>query len=352
MSRPIYPFLTTDLPGVGGVLKRDPHDFTVDEIPAYEPSGDGEHLFLWIEKRDASTQAVVRRLAEELGCSQTAIGTAGQKDRRGVARQYFSVPAHCEDRIARIDVAGVSLLRSARHGNKLRAGHLHGNRFSILLRDVIEDALPAAERIAERIRTNGFPNYYGEQRFGTAGDNASLGFDLLAGRRTERDLPRARRRFLLRMALSAAQSEMFNRVLAERLDDGMFLQVCEGDVMQVVESGGLFVVEDAEAEQVRFDAGETAVTGPMFGPKMKSPASDVAERERSVLEQFETAADGFTRFPKLTRGARRPFGIQPQALTVHAEQDGLRFEFTLPSGSYATTLLREFQKHADGRAPG
>ncbi len=196
------PYLTADLPGVSGRLKETPEDFLVEEIPAYEPSGEGEHLFLWIEKRDVAADQLVRHLARSLEVSRDDIGVAGLKDKRGVTRQFVSVPARAADRLEAANAEEVHVLSATRHTNKLRTGHLKGNRFSILLRtDSAPESLDAAQHIVERLKQLGVPNYYGEQRFGTGGETAVLGFDLLRGSKTVRDIPSAKRKFLLRLAL-------------------------------------------------------------------------------------------------------------------------------------------------------
>ena len=342
-SNPL-PYLTPDVPGIGGMLKHVPEDFDVEEIPAYEPSGSGEHLFLWIEKRDVSAEQLTRHLSRALGVPPGEIGSAGLKDRRAVTRQYVSVPARLESSIAAVETGSIRVLRSARHGNKLRTGHLKGNRFSILVRNVGPDAVTRAAAIAERIRALGFPNYFGEQRFGREGDTRALGFDLLRGVKASRDLRGGNERFLLRLALSAVQSQLFNEALAERLADGLLHGVLVGDVMEVVASGGKFVVDDARAEQMRFDRREVVTTGPLFGPKMKLPAGEPAEREARLLERHGLGSADFLRFRKLTSGTRRPYVIWPEELRVNREPDGLRFRFSLAAGVYATTLLREFQR--------
>jgi tRNA pseudouridine13 synthase len=341
--RPL-PYLTDELPGVGGTLKVAPEDFEVEEIPAYEPSGAGEHLFLWIEKRDVSAEQLTQHVAHRLGIAGGDVGVAGLKDRRAVTRQFVSVPARCEAAVANIDTDAIRVLRAERHGNKLRTGHLRGNLFSILIRDVTENAGARAEIIARKVTELGFPNYFGTQRFGEGGETARLGFELLKGRMRPRDLPAARRRFLLRLALSAAQSWLFNRALADRLADGLLHQVLVGDVMCVVASGGCFIAENIETEQRRLNAGETVVSGPIFGPKMKQPADIVAEREATILRAFDLQPADFLRHRKLTLGTRRPYVIHPGNLTVETATTGLGLRFTLPSGAYATELLREFQK--------
>lgn len=338
------PYLTGDLSGIGGTLKSTPEDFIVEEIPAYEPSGSGEHLFLWVEKREVSAEQLTKHLSCNLNIPRSDIGMAGMKDRQAVSRQYVSVPVFCERDLEKLPSDRIRILRFTRHGNKLKTGHLKGNRFSILLRDVPADALPKAQKIAERLQAAGFPNYFGDQRFGRDGETLELGLKLLRGERKERQIPRARRKFLVRLALSAVQSELFNQVLAKRLRDRLIDRVLSGDVMQVTQTGGLFVVEDQPTEEARFFAGETVTTGPLFGPKMREPEGEVLLREEAVLQNARLSREHFRKFPKLTPGARRAFLVRPESLEIRQEAEGLRMEFTLPSGVYATMLLREFQK--------
>ncbi len=340
------PYLTADFPGIGGVLKQNPEDFIVEEIPVYQPCGEGEHLFLWVEKRGVAAEQLSRHIAQTLNLKPMDVGVAGLKDRHAITRQFVSVPAvACADP-AVLETESIRVLRSERHTNKLKTGHQRGNRFEIVLRETHEDAAELAAPIAERVSAVGFPNYYGEQRFGRDGDNLALGLQLLRGEKSSNDIPRSRRKFLLRFALSTVQSELFNQTLANRLTDGLMTQVMLGDVMQVVASGGVFAVEDVETEQTRFEQGETVITGPMFGPKMRKSAGVPAEREANVLRDSNLSEADFLRFKKLTPGTRRPFLIRPDDLQVEpvADGSGLRFRFSLPSGVYATTLLREFQK--------
>lgn len=341
------PTLTSDLPGIGGVIKARLDDFEVEEVPAYQPSGEGEFLFLWIEKQGLSAEQLTSHLAKFLWIAHQDVGMAGMKDRHAVTRQFVSVPARCEPQLPSIQHDGIRVLSATRHRNKLRTGHLRGNRFSILVRDCEPDAADCATAIADRIRITGIANYFGDQRFGRDGETLQLGFELLRGSKSPADIARARRKFLLRLALSAVQSQLFNLILAERITDGLIDRVLVGDVMQVVASGGPFVVEDAAREQTRFDVREIVTTGPLFGPKMKQPLGDVATRESRVLEHFQLEATAFTRYANLTSGTRRPLLIWPDDLQVEPERAGIRLRFTLPSGCYATVLLNEFQKSKD-----
>ncbi len=338
------PYLTAELPGIGGTLKRQPDDFVVEEIPAYEPSGAGEHLFLWVEKEDVSGEELLGHVARRVGISTRDIGMAGMKDRRAITRQWISVPARYEPSISEVASDRVRVLRAVRHANKLRTGHLRGNRFSILVRDVAVDAADRSAQIGKLINHGGFPNYFGAQRFGREHETLQLGLDLLRGQVAPQSIPASRRRFLLRMSLSAAQSALFNAVLAARLSQGSLFTMLLGDVMQVVASGGLFVVEDPTAEQQRFDRREIVVTGPICGPKMRAPQGRPAAFEQAVLADWNLSVADLSRFPKLTSGTRRPLIARASNLTIRGEEAGLRINFDLASGCYATSLLREFMK--------
>jgi tRNA pseudouridine13 synthase len=340
MSDPLTsPLLTADLPGIGGRIKVEVDDFEVEEIPAYEPAGDGDHLFLWIEKRDMGAEFFTRQIAKRLGIGPGDVGTAGLKDRRAVTRQWVSLPGGVEPRLGELEGDGVRVLRVSRHGNKLRPGHLRGNRFRILIRDVAANAVKLAAPILDRIRRDGLPNFYGPQRFGRDGETAKLGLDLLHGGRGG-----IRNPFLRKLALSAAQSVLFNDCLAHRINDGLLRTVLAGDVMAKWPAGGMFVATDVPAEQARFDTRETVHAGPMFGRKTFAAADIAAEREAAVLRDAELTVESFAGFGKLLMGTRRHNLVYVDDLVAEQEPDGLRLTFTLPAGSYATVLLREVMK--------
>lgn len=345
----VLPYLTADLPGIGGTLKSTAEDFIVEEIPVYAPSGEGDHLFLWVEKRNVSAQFLVQTLAQQLQINPRDVGAAGMKDRYAVTRQWVSVPAECEPLISEFAFDDITILEAQRHERKLKTGHLKGNRFSILIRNPCEEAFPKAKVIQEKMEQDGFPNYYGTQRMGRENETMLMGLKLLKDERVPGKY--FRNKSLKRLALSAAQSSMFNRVLSDRVSDQLLHTVLLGDVMQVRESGGIFVVEDSQREQERFSLRETVITGPIMGPKMKQPTDKVLEREQKILDEFSLELSYFSRYKKLTSGARRPFLIWPDQLKIEQTEDGILFQFTLPSGVYATMLLREFMKHENPVLP-
>lgn len=331
------PLLTADLPGVGGRIKAAAEDFEVEEIPAYQPSGSGDFLYLWVEKRDMSAEYFTRQVARRLEVPASEIGAAGLKDRQAVTRQMVSVPVRAEAMLPRLDGDGIRVLQVSKHTNKLRPGHLHGNRFRVLVRD----ASPAADvaPILARLLAHGLPNFYGPQRFGHDNGTYHSGMELLRGARPGRLNP-----FQKKLTLSAAQSGMFNFYLARRLEDQLLRRVLRGDVMCKLPAGGMFTAEDVEREQGRFDAREIVTAGPIFGKKTFVAREDAAGREADVLQAFGLAADAFAGFGKLVQGTRRHNLIYLDDLTVERLSEGLRLSFTLPAGSYATVLLREIMK--------
>lgn len=343
---------TRDLPGTGGLFKAAPEDFIVDELPAYAPSGAGAHTFVRIEKRGLTTAEAVARLCRALGVAPKDAGTAGQKDRQALTRQWISLPDVDPARALATAVEGVRVLEAARHGHKLRTGHLAGNRFTLTLRGVGDDALGRAQAILARLVAHGMPNYFGAQRFGARGDNAARGKALLA----PPSLGAARRPRLSgterRLLVSAYQAELFNRYLDARIDDGLLATALGGDVLKKTDTGGLFTVDDTEparAEaQARLDARAVVVTGPLYGHKMMAPppGTPARAREDALLAAEGLDAAAFAALGKLAEGTRRPLVAPVGAATVRPgpEPATLVLELTLPPGTYATVLLSEVTK--------
>lgn len=333
------PYLTSALPGIGGVLRTVPEDFIVDEIGAYSPAGTGDHVFVRIEKRGLTTAQAVQRIARALGVGERDVGVAGMKDRHAVTRQWLSLPPPVTpEQATALALDDVRVLEAARHGHKLRTGHVRANRFVLRVRGVAADAEARAKAILEVLaRPPGAPNFYGEQRFGREGDNAARGRELLAGGKPPRD------RKLARLLVSALQSELFNAWLTARMNDGLYARVLAGDVMHKL-GGGMFTCEDAATDEARLAAGELVVTGPMFGDKMRAAAGDAAAREDAILAAAGLGRDSFASVRAIAEGTRRDASIQVGEPSVTAEGETLEVAFTLPGGAYATTVMREVMK--------
>jgi tRNA pseudouridine13 synthase len=319
-----------------------PETFLVEELPAYLPSGEGEHTFLWIEKRGLTTIDAVRKLARLLGVDARDVGTAGLKDRNAITRQWVSVPRVEPERAAVIAEPDLVVLEAKRHGNKLRTGHLRGNRFELVVTMAAEEEAGVRARFASLAAT-GLPNRFGEQRFGARGDNAAAGLAILRGERRERDHK------LRKLLLSAAQSAVFNRVLELRAPDGLST-VRTGDVLQKVGSGGLFITDDPAIDQPRVDAGEIVPTGPLPGGReMEPPPGTVARAlEDEALAAIGATREDFERAGRDLPGARRPLlvpltlgepAVQPEPERAGPDDVALRLRFTLQAGSYATVIV-------------
>ena len=329
------PFLTARVPGCGGAFKATPEDFVVEELPAYQPSGEGEHLFVWLEKRGRSTQEVAKALARHCGVEERLVSWAGLKDRQALTRQYLCLPAKAgEPAIGSFAHPGVTVLRWARHRNKLKTGHLQGNRFELWLRGVSD--VGALEATIGELKARGVPNY-GEQRFGVTGANAERGKALLLAGGRHRD------RFERKLLLSAYQSALFNRVLAQRLDRGSFDRALAGDVLKKHETGGQFLCEAPEVDQPRVERFEVSPTGPMFGPEMTCPQGEAWALEAEVLAADGVTLETFAAGGDETRGTRRLLRI-PLEVEHAASTDGVKLDLVLPAGSYATVVLRELLK--------
>jgi len=398
------PLLTADLPGTGGVIKRHDEDFLVEEMPLYEASGEGTHVYFTIEKRGLTTPAAIQRIARALGKEPRDVGYAGLKDAHGLTRQRLSVEHVDPARIESLSLDCIAVLKVERHTNKIKLGHLAGNRFEIKIRDTRQGALQTAGEIVDSLRSSGMPNYFGPQRFGMRGDNAEVGRAVLrddydeaialilgrpqsydrkdihsarelfdAGRFEEssqawarifadpgriaramfksggeaRQAWRAVDRAMRRLYLSAVQSELFNRVLGQRIASLATLET--GDLAHIHRNGACFLVEDAAVEQPRCDAFEISPSGPLFGRKMRKPQGHPAETEMGVLKDsgLTEAQFGDGRVAKFD-GQRRPLRVPLTDASVGEGGDKrgpyLRLAFALPPGAYATCVTREVCK--------
>lgn len=334
---------------VGGDMGTRNEDFEVTEIPAYLPCGEGEHVYLWIEKCGKTTLDVQKLLEKAYGVREADVGYAGKKDIHAVTRQWFSVrtlqpPEQALDVIQA--VPGVRVLQRTRHKNKLRMGHLKGNRFGVNLYGVTADD-DTLRMSCDRLMKEGFINYFGRQRFGYEGGNIAQGLQMLRGGRARLQQKK--------MYISALQSAVFNLYAARRFSLLGF-NVVAGDVMQKRDAG-CFVCEDPFVDGERARQGEVVVTGPLPGRKVKLGngytlaleqrcARDLGLDWPQAAETSDTASHegGMTleSVKNLAEGDRRPLWIRPAQVSfarLH-EDNALHLEFDLPSGCYATVLLR------------
>ena len=336
------PLWTEDLPAVGGAIGPELEDFVVDELPAYEPSGAGDHWYVRLEKRGMNTRDAALAVARFTRIPERDIGYAGMKDRHGVTTQWLSVPARAPAPETWTLPEGVKLVGVSRHNNKLRTGHLRGNRFKIGLVNTEPDGAARARALFGRLVERGHVNYFGSQRFGRDGRNVADAVAWLTGRTP---LPRGRERFLSKLYTSALQSEIFNRYATRRVTAGLE-RLLAGEVVRLQGAGASFVVEDVEREMPRYGARDLCLTGPMPGPKMRAGKADAAQLEADVLAELELTGDALSELGRHAPGTRRDLLARPEAWAVNEDPAAkrLRLEFDLPSGSYATVLVRELTR--------
>jgi len=392
-------YLTQDLPGIGGRIKETASDFIVEEIPLYAPNGEGAHTFFEIRKSGISTFEAVKQIARALGVRPSEISYAGLKDAQAVACQVLSVEGVPPARLEAVALPDIQVTWARRHRQKLKIGHLRGNRFTIRIRGVDESSLPACRAILDILCRRGVPNYYGPQRFGMRGNSAFLGRAILrrdaeafvrafvgearpgessrvyearsrfdAGdwegacglfpgsmvdernalqaliqtggdfRRACATVPKRLRVFLL----AAYQSELFNRVLDVRLQ--ALDRVLAGDLAMKHPGHSIFRVEDEATEQPRAGRFEISPTGPVFGFRMMRPTGWPGELEAAILDEESLDLEAFRIGDGIRlRGERRSLRFQAHDLEAWYE-DGVMLRFWLPPGCYATALLTEVMK--------
>ena len=335
-----FPYIYEQFEPISGKIKCRSDDFVVDEVLAYEPSGEGEHLFVRMEKHDIAMEDFFKLLRTVLDVPQTEVGYAGLKDKVAVTRQTFSLPASCEARLPLLEEHDVKILDVSRHTNRLKVGHLRGNRFDILLKGVPEEQRELAVTVGHHVANKGMVNIYGNQRFGRGFESVRVGWDVMAGNMRIQSMSRMKRRFVV----SALQSFLFNSYCLYRYRKGLLHTVLTGDIMKKCESGGMFTVEDSKADQLRLDDGEITVTGPMYWKKLMTPRGLSYELEMEHLAGYGMTLDSFAKFHSLAQGARRPTMIFAKDLEASVEERGVRFRFFLPKGCYATVFLREVCK--------
>jgi tRNA pseudouridine13 synthase len=353
MSGDVAPARAHGVPVLSATLRACPEDFVVEEIDAFAASGTGEHALLTVEKRGINTVFAARRIARWAGVPEAAVGYAGLKDRHALATQRFSVhlpgrPVPALDTLAFADAAtgeAMRVLHCDRHARKLPRGALAGNRFVLTLRDVDGEPDAVAERLSA-IATRGVPNYFGEQRFGRGGDNVVQALAMFAGRRVKRE-----QRSLL---LSAARSELFNRVLSRRVGDGSWDRALEGEAWMLDGSRSVFGPQPWDDTLARRLADfDIHPSGPLWGEGELRSGGACAALEREVA----ATGDG----PALARGLEAARLRQERRATRLRAADlswgwldatTLRLGFSLPAGTYATTLLAELGPVRDAHRSG
>lgn len=338
-------------------FRQSPRDFVVDEIPLYPFSGEGEHLVLHVRKKNLSTWQMVDIFSNHLGIKGRDIGYAGLKDKNAQTKQYISIPKKFEAALENFEHEGIKILDRVYHNNKIRIGHLKGNRFFIRLKKVTPVAATKITQALRIIKRQGMPNYFGFQRFGIGGENYKKGQAILEGSLKERN------KKLSQFYVNAYQSFLFNDWLSRRIEiskmvDGFGIdellsvlplpkeeiltmkaqkhpfKLIHGDVMMHYPYGKLFNYEE-ESEVERFEKKDISFTGLLSG-KRATKATLLAGEIESSYDTITTGIDG----------ARRYGWIFPEECEGEYKENEAWYElhFTLPKGCYATVLIEEIAK--------
>ncbi|MDD5406126.1 MAG: tRNA pseudouridine(13) synthase TruD [Sulfurovaceae bacterium] len=334
------------------VFNSSPRDFTVEEIPLYEFSGEGEHLVLKIRKKELTTWEMIAIIANHLGIKHSEIGYAGLKDKNAMTIQHISLLAKYEEKLKDFSHDGIKTLEVTRHNNKIRVGHLKGNRFEMRLKKVLGVQKDKLDSGIEWIKQNGLPNYFGNQRFGTDGNNWEDGKKIIEKKLKIND--RKLREFLV----GSYQSYLFNNWLSKRIEISLLLQkyseiesesvlslpagtlestkeqsnffkLLRGDVMMHYPYGRLFDAEDLVNEASRFAERDISPTGLVAGMKTARASGNAGVIESAFDE------------PIPLQGARRYAWIWATDITKRYIPEKAHYElgFTLPKGCYATNVL-------------
>ena len=335
-------------------FKQSKDDFVVTEVPLYEASGEGEHLMLTLRKKNLSTWDAVNILSNHLGCRSRDIGYAGLKDKNAMTIQRISINKSFEDKIDSFEHPQIKILNKEYHNNKIRVGHLKGNKFFIRLKRVLPSDATKLDAVKEQIAQFGMPNYFGIQRFGIEGDNYKKGEAIINGELKEKN------RKLKQMYLNSYQSYLFNGWLSKRIEISKLInsfepkelvsnvdmdevtlkslkqqshpfKIFEGDLMEHYPYGRLFYAEDLQSEAEKFNERDRVPTGLLPGKRVK-----LAEKLARTYEE---------KFDKKTfeDGSRRYAWVFPTDIKSTYKEDDRHYEieFFLPKGSYATEFIRE-----------
>lgn len=319
-----------------GQYKQQLADFIVKEDLGFALTGEGEHVFVNLQKSDCNTVFVAEQLAKYMGISAKLVSYAGLKDRQAITTQWFSLhmPGQQTPDFSAFDLAGCQILQIARHNKKLKIGALKGNYFNIILRDLTSKI--AIESKLTLIKQHGVPNYFGEQRFGHDNNNITQAIKWAKGEISVKD--RKKRSFYL----SAARSAIFNDIVSKRIEHNLHQKVLDGDILQLAQRSSWFIaqLEELELLQQRLLQGEINITAPMMGDSPLGTLSVALEFEQECWKNWSKFGDLFKK--EQVKTARRSLLLRPQQFVWQwLNDDSIEISFYLPSGSYATSVIRE-----------
>jgi len=320
-------------PQSSGVFKQSCEDFNVQEDLGFELTGEGEHVCLWVQKVGVNTDFLARELAQFADIPARNVSYAGLKDRQGDTKQWFSlhIPGKITPDFAQFASPGVTILKVIRHHKKIKTGALAGNYFAIVLREISDKR--ALQKALQQVQS-GVPNYFGAQRFGFDGYNINAALAMFQGRKIKD-------RFKRGIYLSAARSYLFNQVISARIQDGLYKTPLLGDCVQFVGNRSFFPLMDLEpATLERLQRREVCLTAPLWGEGELTSVLDAQQYETTCLAQYGEIQAGLVK--NGLKQERRPLLLIPEKFSATwLDDSSVKINFYLPSGCYATSVLRE-----------
>ncbi|MFB1033736.1 MAG: tRNA pseudouridine(13) synthase TruD [Sinobacterium sp.] len=323
---------------ISGQLKSYAEDFKVTEILGYEPIGEGEHIYLWVRKTGLNTAYLAEQIAKFTRLPLRAVTYAGRKDKHAQTEQWFSVhlPGKGEFDWTQFNEPGAEVLKSIRHNKKLRTGVLKGNRFNIILRQL--SSTSGIDERLQQIIQSGVPNYYGAQRFGNTLHDPRGGNLMLADKMINGEAIRNRNK--RSMAISALRSWLFNEVLHSRLRNGYLNNPLSGDVMQLAGSNSFFCARHIDNSIIqRIQQRDIYLSAPLWGKGHLASEYDALQFEHDLVQQHLTIAQTLENLG--LNQERRAINLFPHDLEWSWTNDTLNLIFSLPAGTFATSVLRE-----------
>lgn len=323
------------------VIRQFPEDFRVVEELSFEPSGNGQHVFLFIEKQNMNTETLANQLAKFTGVRQVAIGYAGLKDRNAITRQWFSVDlaGKPEPDWSGFNSEQIKIVETIRHDRKLKRGAIRSNHFQITLRQISGDQQELQRRL-ESIQRSGVPNYFGEQRFGRNDANLEQAKKLFLFSQTKGKSRKRANRHLRSIYLSAVRSYLFNQVLSKRVEDHTWNQPIEGDIFMLNGTQSIFTVDAIDEDIIRrVNTCDIHPTGPMWGGGEPLSSCKVLELEQQIMIKNQEWCDILVQ--EGLSQERRSLRSNVSEFIWDWNQDQLQVEFDLLKGCYATSVIRE-----------
>jgi tRNA pseudouridine13 synthase len=325
-------------PSISGLLKSVPEDFIVREQLGYEPLGEGEHIYLWVQKQGLNTAYLAEEIAKFSQLPLRAVSYAGRKDKHALCEQWFGVhkPGKADYDWNTFNVPGATVLKAVRHNKKLRTGVLKGNQFELVIREL--SSIEGLQERLEAVKTHGVPNYFGPQRFGDSkydprGSNLLLAEKMLNGEEIRNRNKRS-------MAISALRSWLFNEFVSARLADNCYVQPLLGDAMSLAGSNSFFSADLIDSNILqRLNKRDIQISAPMWGAGELDTTLNAAEYEHKLIDHHQRIKKTLEELG--LKQERRPISLFAENMHWDIGETSLRISFTLPSGAFATSVLRE-----------